>query len=74
MNNAIIEYYQQIKDGSVVVGEWIERAYEMIVRGFETKAFFYDAKKANRAVKFIEAFCHHHEGALAPGLIKLEVW
>lgn len=74
MNNAIIEYYQQIKDGSVVVGEWIERAYEMIVRGFETKAFFYDAKKANRAIKFIENFCHHHEGALAPGLLKLEVW
>ena len=74
MNNAIIEYYQQIKDGSVVVGEWIERAYEMIVRGFETKAFYYDAKKANRAIKFIENFCHHHEGALAPGLIKLEVW
>lgn len=74
MNNAIIEYYQQIKDGSVVVGEWIERAYEMIVRGFETKAFYYDAKKANRAIRFIENFCHHHEGALAPGLLKLEVW
>ena len=26
------------------------------------------------AIRFIQTFCRHHEGALAPGRIKLELW
>lgn len=74
MKNFIWEYYQQIKDGTAVVGRWVRVLYEYIIRGLESKAFFYDHKKAQAAVLFIERFCHHHEGALAPGLIKLETW
>lgn len=74
LNNFILAYYQQIVDGSVSVGKWVRLAYEMIVNGLEKGLFFFDNKKANRAIKFIEAFCHHHEGVLAPQLIKLELW
>lgn len=74
MTNYILEYYQAIKDGTVVVGQWVAMWYEYIVKGLESKAFYYDAKKANKAIKFIENFCHHHEGALAPQLISLELW
>lgn len=74
MNNYILEYYQQIKDGSIIVGKWVRLVYECIVSGLEKKDFFYSQKKANAAILFIENFCHHHEGALAPGLIKLELW
>lgn len=74
MNNYIFEYYQQIKDGTVSVGSWVRMIYEYIVRGLETRSFFYASKKANAAVLFIESFCHHHEGELAPGRIKLELW
>ena len=73
-NNYIYEYYQGIKDGTIVVGQWIRLAYEMIIKGLEKKSFFYSAKKATAAIFYIENFCHHHEGALAPGLIKLELW
>lgn len=74
MNNAIYEYYQAIKDGSVTVGKWVMAAYGMIIKGLENKTFFYSHKKAAAAVMFIENFCRHHEGALAPQLIKLELW
>lgn len=74
MNNYIYEYYQAIKDGTIVVGSWIKLWYEYVIKGLENKAFYYDAKKANKAIKFIETFCHHHEGALAPMLISLELW
>lgn len=67
-------YYQRIKDGSEIAGRWVKLVYSMIVKGLETRAFFYDAKKAHRAIAFIENFCRHHEGALAPQLIKLELW
>ena len=74
MNNYIFEYYQAIKEGTVTVGTWTRLGYEYLVRGLENKAFFYSAKKARAAITFIENFVHHHEGALAPGLIKLELW
>ena len=74
MNNSILEYYQQIKDGTVAVSAWVRMIYEYIVRGLENRSFFYASKKAKAAVLFIENFCHHHEGELAPRLIKLELW
>ncbi|MBQ0078383.1 MAG: terminase large subunit [Eubacterium sp.] len=74
MNNYIFEYYQKIQDGSIVVGKWIIAWYEYIIKGLENKSFFYDAKKANKAIKFMEGFAHHHEGALAPERLKLELW
>ena len=72
--NEILAYYQQIADGTVTVGRWVRLLYEYIVRGLESKLFFFNAKKAASAVRFIEGFCHHHEGALAPGRLKLELW
>lgn len=73
-SNYILAYYQQIQDGTVTVGKWIRLAYEMIIKGLESKSFFYSHKKAQAAVVFCENFCHHHEGELAPGLLKLELW
>ena len=72
--NYILIYYQQIKDGSVTVGHWIEKWYEYIVHGLEEKRFFFDQKKAARVIAFIQQYCRHHEGPLAPQLIQLEVW
>ena len=74
MTNYILAYYQQIMDGTAGVGKWVRMAYEYIVRGLENKSFYYSHKKAQKAILFIENFCHHHEGELAPNLIKLELW
>lgn len=72
--NYILTYYQKISDGTITVGKWVKLCYEMIIKGLENKSFFYDSKKAHKAVNFIEKFAHHHEGALAPQNIKLELW
>ena len=72
--NEITAYYQGIKNGTYTVGKYIRLVYEYIVHGLETKAFFFDQKKANDAVEWIEAHCFHTEGPLAPGSIKLEAW
>lgn len=74
MNNYIYEYYQSIVDGSIIVGSWVRMWYEYIVKGLDEKLFYFSQKKANKAIRFIETFVHHHEGTLAPGLIKLELW
>ena len=72
--NYILKYYQAITDGSLVVSKWIKIIFEYVIKGLENKSFFYSQKKANAAILFIEKFCHHHEGELAPGRIKLELW
>lgn len=73
-NNYIFAYYQQIKDGTVLVGRYIRALYEYLIKGLEEKSFFYDAKKANRAIKWIESHCFHTEGPMAPGALRLELW
>ena len=74
MSNAILEYYQGIKSGEIVVGKWIELWYEKIVHGIESGEYIFSQKEANRTIRFIESFCHHHEGPKAPELIRLELW
>jgi phage terminase large subunit-like protein len=73
-NNWIFAYYQKIKDGSIVVNQWINRIMQYLVDGISEKQFFYDNKKANAAVDWIETHCFHTEGPLAPGPLKLELW
>lgn len=74
MNNYILAYYQQIKDGTAVVSRWVQKVYELIVSGIENGTYTYDAKKANKAINWIEEHCFHVEGELAPGNLKLELW
>lgn len=74
MNNFILEYWQKIKDGSEVVGKWIYLLYEIIVKGIEDGTYIFNQRKANRAIDFIEKFCRHNKGKLAPRLLKLELW
>ena len=74
MDNYILAYYQAIKDGRAVVGKWVRMLYEQIIQGLQSGIYTYDHKAAQKAILFIETFCHHHEGTLAPGLIRLELW
>lgn len=72
MTDYIREYYQAIKEGSIVAGRWILLLYEYVVRGLENKSFYFAPKKANRAIKFIENYCHHSKGR--NDLLVLELW
>lgn len=73
-DNWIYTYYQGIKNGTYCVGEWIELVYEYLVKGLQEKSFFFDVKKANDVIDWIEHHCFHTEGPLAPQPLKLEVW
>ena len=72
--NAILQYYQAIMNGSVVVGEWIKKLYDVIMDGLESKRWFFNPRKANNCTRFIETYCHHNKGPLAPGRLKLSLW
>jgi len=72
--NCILAYYQQIRNGEVVVGRWIELLYEKIVGMIERKELYYSAQESYAAIDYIEQHCFHTEGPLAPGPLKLELW
>ena len=70
--NYIQEYYYRIQKGEIVVGRWIRLLYEKITAGLRDGLFYFDDRKANRAIMFIESFCRHCEGR--NDLITLELW
>lgn len=70
--NYIYEYHAKITSGEIVAGKWIKAIYKIIVDGLEKQEYFFNAKAANKAIKFIENFCHHSKGR--NDLIKLGLW
>jgi len=72
--NHILTYYQRIKNGTDAVGRFVLLLYEYIINGLEEKQFFFDPKKADDAINWIENHYFHTEGRLAPGPLKLELW
>ena len=70
--NYIYEYHAKITSGEIVAGKWIKEIYKIIVGGLEKQEYFFNAMAANKAIKFIENFCHHSKGR--NDLIKLELW
>lgn len=73
-DNWIYAYYQKVKDGSIAVGRYIELILDYLINGLEDKLFFYNQKKANAAIDWIEEHAFHTEGKLAPAPLKLELW
>ncbi|MED1556806.1 terminase large subunit [Bacillus paramycoides] len=74
--NPIIEYYNQIQSGEVIVSNKVKRIYKKLVDDvYDTSSVFeYDAKKANHVIEFIENFCKHSKGKWGGKPIELEIW
>lgn len=68
----IYEYHAKITSGEIIAGKWIKKIYEIIINGLQKQEYFFNAKAANKAIRFIENFCHHSKGR--NDLIKLELW
>lgn len=71
-SNYIAEYNEAICIGKERVGKWIKKIYSLICQKIESKEYFFDAKKAEKAIEYIENFCHH--GKSRNDLISLELW
>ena len=72
--SAILAYWNEIQTGGVNVGKWIRLLYEVILQGLSEGRWFYDDRLGMNAVRYIERFCHHYKGRLAPRRIRLSLW
>ena len=48
--------------------------YDVLMQGISDCRWFYDDRLANNAIGFVERFCHHYKGQLAPRRIRLDLW
>lgn len=70
--NYIFEYYNAIQTGKVCAGKNVKKIYKILTDGIKSGEYIYKDKKAKKAIRFIENFCHHSEGR--SDLLKLELW
>nr|UVX99230.1 MAG: Terminase [Bacteriophage sp.] len=72
MDNWIFKYHEAIQKKEVIVGVWVRLCFEILTTGLLNGEWEFNEKKANKAIKFIENFCHHSEGR--SDLWDLELW
>ena len=79
-DNYIFAYYDAIKriakgekvEGVRAAGKLIHAIYKILTEGIKNGTYLFDKKRADKAINFIENFCHHSEGR--SDLLKLELW
>lgn len=72
MDNWIFKYHEAIQKKEVIVGVWVRLCFGILTTGLLNGEWEFNEKKANKAIKFIENFCHHSEGR--SDLLHLELW
>ncbi len=75
--NPVIEYYEQIQNGEVVVSQKVKRIYQHLVEDIiynNESEWEYSTGHANHALEFIENYCKHSKGKWAGKPVLLELW
>lgn len=76
MQNYILEYWNEIQSGAVVVSDRVRKVYAKLVSDIENPRgkYIFDLSKANKPIRFIEQFCKHSKGEWAGKPVKLELF
>lgn len=71
----ILEYWEQIENG-LVVSDKIRRTYKKLVQDLtdDTSEFYYNPKRANHVIEFVENYCRHSKGKCGGKPVILELW
>ena len=73
--NPIMEYWNKIESGEIVVCDKIRRTYRKIMHDMTTNGnYHYSAARANHILEFAENYCHLSKGKSGNKLIRLELW
>ena len=74
--NPVIEYWNAIEKGEVVVSKKVKEVYRELIRVLNDpqSIWEYSPKKANHSIEFIENFCKHSKGKMGGQPFILELW
>ena len=74
-DNPILQYWDDIQSGRVIVCYKIYKTYKKIVHDlYNPGQWHYDDLRAKHAIYFIEEYCRHSQGEWGGKKIKLETW
>lgn len=72
--NYLLEYYDLIKSGEIVVGYWIRKEIRNLVRDLEDERFIYDTTEAHKRIRFMETMCLQSKQPYYMKPLKLLPW
>lgn len=72
--NYLIEYYQEINKGNIVVGKELKAELDFLILELSNPKFIFDPKPGLARIKFIETFCKHTKSPFNGQPFILELW
>ena len=74
MANYLLEYYNEIQKGNIVVGEELKTVLDGLVKDLDDDRFIFDEKPGQLRIEFIETFCKHTKSPFNGQPFILELW
>lgn len=73
-HNYLIEYWDMIQKGEVIVGYWLKKEIENLVNDLKNPRYIYDTTEAHKRIKFQEKLCLQSKAPFYMKPIKLMPW
>lgn len=73
-HNYLLEYWEMIKKGEVVVGYWIKKEIENLVNDLDDPTYIYDTTEAHKRMRFQESLCLQSKAPYYMKPIELMPW
>jgi phage terminase large subunit-like protein len=72
--NYLIEYYNEIKNGKIIVGEELKTQLDQLIKDLDNTIYIFDEQPGNLRIDFIETFCKHTKSPFNGMPFILELW
>ncbi|MCH4201371.1 MAG: terminase large subunit [Bacilli bacterium] len=72
--NFLLEYYREIKEGRIPVGQELKATLDKLVKDLDDPRYIFDEKAGNIRIQFIETFCKHTKSPFNGEPFILELW
>jgi len=73
--NYILEYWEKIQSGEIVVGQHVKKIYQKIVQDINSSSYYtFDIDKATKPIEFVELFCKQSKGQWIGKPFILDLW
>lgn len=68
------EYYEAIKKGDVIVGYWIKKEIQNLIKDMKDPRYIYDTEEAHRRIRFQQTLCLQSKAPYYMKPLKLLLW
>lgn len=72
--NYLVKYYNEIKNGQIIVGNELMTVIDGLVKDLENPRYLFDENPGNLRIQFIEKFCKHTKSPFNGMPFILELW